>query len=53
MEVNPLPAPLAVAAAGPLRVELRLGSGQCYAKGCEPGEKQLNEEQRVIWVLPN
>ncbi|XP_061586849.1 zona pellucida sperm-binding protein 4-like [Cololabis saira] len=38
LEVNPLPSPLAVAAAGPLRVELRLGSGQCYAKGCVPDE---------------
>ncbi|KAM6919056.1 zona pellucida sperm-binding protein 4-like [Xenentodon cancila] len=42
MEVNPLPAPLAVAAAGPLRVELRLGSGQCYAKGCVPEEAAYN-----------
>ncbi|XP_018532158.1 zona pellucida sperm-binding protein 4 [Lates calcarifer] len=34
MEVNPLPPPVPVAAAGPLRVELRLGSGQCHSKGC-------------------
>ncbi|XP_037538164.1 zona pellucida sperm-binding protein 4 [Nematolebias whitei] len=34
LEVNPVPPPLSVAAAGPLRVELRLGSGQCHAKGC-------------------
>ncbi|CAL9688680.1 unnamed protein product [Knipowitschia caucasica] len=34
MEVNDVPAPLPVAAAGPLRVELRLGSGQCHGKGC-------------------
>ncbi|XP_055084541.1 zona pellucida sperm-binding protein 4-like [Periophthalmus magnuspinnatus] len=34
MEVNDVPAPLPVAAAGPLRVELRLGNGQCHTKGC-------------------
>ncbi|XP_032421034.1 zona pellucida sperm-binding protein 4-like [Xiphophorus hellerii] len=34
MEVNPVPPPLSVAAAGPLRVELRLGNGQCISKGC-------------------
>uniref|UniRef100_M4AP03 Zona pellucida sperm-binding protein 4 n=1 Tax=Xiphophorus maculatus TaxID=8083 RepID=M4AP03_XIPMA len=33
MEVNPVPPPLSVAAAGPLRVELRLGNGQCISKG--------------------
>ncbi|KAM4729032.1 zona pellucida sperm-binding protein 4-like [Anableps anableps] len=34
MEVNPVPPPVSVAAAGPLRVELRLGNGQCLSKGC-------------------
>ncbi|XP_013886629.1 zona pellucida sperm-binding protein 4 [Austrofundulus limnaeus] len=34
LEVNPVPPPLSVAATGPLRVELRLGSGQCHMKGC-------------------
>ncbi|KAJ0058806.1 hypothetical protein NL108_000528, partial [Boleophthalmus pectinirostris] len=34
MEVNDVPAPLSVAATGPLRVELRLGNGQCHTKGC-------------------
>lgn len=37
-EVNPLPPPVPVAAAGPLRVELRLASGQCHTKGCIEGE---------------
>lgn len=37
LEVNPVPPPLSVAAAGPLRVELRLGNGQCHAKGCVEG----------------
>ncbi|KAJ8251138.1 hypothetical protein GJAV_G00217730 [Gymnothorax javanicus] len=32
-EVNTVPPPLPVAAPGPLRVELRLASGQCEAKG--------------------
>nr|ALI16890.1 zona pellucida protein B [Thunnus orientalis] len=34
MEVNAVPPPVPVAAAGPLRVELRLGNGQCHSKGC-------------------
>ncbi|XP_008292744.1 zona pellucida sperm-binding protein 4-like [Stegastes partitus] len=34
LEVNDVPPPIPVAAAGPLRVELRLGNGECYAKGC-------------------
>ncbi|MEQ2187758.1 hypothetical protein GOODEAATRI_007864 [Goodea atripinnis] len=34
MEVNAVPPPMSVAAAGPLRVELRLGNGQCLSKGC-------------------
>ncbi|XP_071348631.1 zona pellucida sperm-binding protein 4-like [Trachinotus anak] len=34
MEVNALPPPVPVAAVGPLRVELRLGNGQCHSKGC-------------------
>nr|ALT10050.1 zona pellucida protein ZPB [Eleginops maclovinus] len=34
MEVNSVPPPVSVAAAGPLRVALQLGNGQCYSKGC-------------------
>ncbi|XP_078120438.1 zona pellucida sperm-binding protein 4-like [Sander vitreus] len=34
MEVNAVPPPVSVAATGPLRVELRLGNGQCHSKGC-------------------
>ncbi|XP_029970120.1 zona pellucida sperm-binding protein 4-like [Salarias fasciatus] len=34
MEVNDIPSPVSVAAAGPLRVALSLGSGQCRLKGC-------------------
>ncbi|KAI3374946.1 hypothetical protein L3Q82_021470, partial [Scortum barcoo] len=34
MEVNDVPPPVPVAAAGPLRVELKLGNGQCHSKGC-------------------
>ncbi|XP_053185341.1 zona pellucida sperm-binding protein 4-like [Scomber japonicus] len=34
MEVNAVPPPVPVAAAGPLRMELRLGNGQCHTKGC-------------------
>ncbi|XP_070829987.1 zona pellucida sperm-binding protein 4-like [Chaetodon trifascialis] len=34
MEVNAVPPPVSVAAAGPLRVELKLGNGQCHSKGC-------------------
>ncbi|KAJ8332127.1 hypothetical protein SKAU_G00428920 [Synaphobranchus kaupii] len=34
-EVNTVPPPLPVAAAGPLRVELRLASGQCDSKGAK------------------
>lgn len=33
-EVSGLPPPLPPAAPGPLRVELRLGNGQCTTKGC-------------------
>ena len=38
MEVNAIPPPLSVVASGPLRVELRLASGQCTTKGCEEGK---------------
>ncbi|XP_060940286.1 zona pellucida sperm-binding protein 4-like [Limanda limanda] len=38
LEVNDVPPPVPVAAAGPLRVELRLGNGQCYSKGCMEDE---------------
>uniref|UniRef100_A0A8C2ZMC2 Zona pellucida sperm-binding protein 4 n=1 Tax=Cyclopterus lumpus TaxID=8103 RepID=A0A8C2ZMC2_CYCLU len=34
MEVNAVPPPVPVAAAGLLRVELKLGNGQCLSKGC-------------------
>nr|BCD71173.1 egg envelope protein [Nettastoma parviceps] len=37
-EVNTVPPPLPVAAPGPLRVELRLASGQCEAKGEKGGK---------------
>lgn len=38
MEVKDVPPPMLVAAAGPLRVELKLGNGQCHTKGCVVGE---------------
>ncbi|XP_074545483.1 zona pellucida sperm-binding protein 4-like [Halichoeres trimaculatus] len=38
MEVNAVPPPVPVAAAGPLRVELKLGNGVCHAKGCAEEE---------------
>ena len=38
-EVNTVPPPLPVAAPGPLRVELRLASGQCDSKGAKGGVK--------------
>ncbi|KAM7379341.1 hypothetical protein PAMP_004903 [Pampus punctatissimus] len=34
MELNDVPPPVPVAAAGPLKVEIRLGNGQCHTKGC-------------------
>ncbi|XP_075325794.1 zona pellucida sperm-binding protein 4-like [Odontesthes bonariensis] len=34
IEVGLVPPPLPVAAPGPLRVELRLGNGECTSKGC-------------------
>nr|XP_057923247.1 zona pellucida sperm-binding protein 4-like [Doryrhamphus excisus] len=34
MEINALPPPVSVAAAGEIRVELRLGNGKCLSKGC-------------------
>ncbi|TNN45578.1 Zona pellucida sperm-binding protein 1 [Liparis tanakae] len=42
VEVGGLPAPPPVAAPGPLRVELRLGNGQCVAKGCVEEEAAYN-----------
>ncbi|XP_031433469.1 zona pellucida sperm-binding protein 4-like [Clupea harengus] len=39
VEVNAIPPPLSVVASGPLRVELRLASGQCTTKGCEEDEE--------------
>ncbi|XP_071767574.1 zona pellucida sperm-binding protein 4-like [Centroberyx gerrardi] len=38
VEVNLVPPPPPVAAAGPLRVELRLANGQCTTKGCAEEE---------------
>nr|CCK73159.1 zona pellucida sperm-binding protein [Dicentrarchus labrax] len=40
MEVNDVPPPVPVAAAGPLRVELKLGNGQCHSKGCVEEEEE-------------
>ncbi|XP_054631683.1 uncharacterized protein LOC129181055 [Dunckerocampus dactyliophorus] len=34
VEVLPVESPVSVAALGPLHVELRLGNGQCFTKGC-------------------
>lgn len=42
MEVNAVPPPVPVAVAGPLRVELRLGNGQCHSKGCVEGQWHKN-----------
>ncbi|XP_028329063.1 zona pellucida sperm-binding protein 4-like [Gouania willdenowi] len=42
LDVNDLPPPIPVAAAGPLQVDLRLGSGQCHAKGCVEEEAAYN-----------
>lgn len=45
LEVNDLPPPLSVAATGPLRVELKLGSGECRSKGCKEGERHKPERE--------
>ena len=53
-EVNTVPPPLPVAAPGPLRVELRLASGQCEAKG-EKGVKGCsdgNSTSRIYYNPP-
>ncbi|XP_077378199.1 zona pellucida sperm-binding protein 4-like [Festucalex cinctus] len=42
IEVNALPPPVPVAAGGPLRVELRLGNGECFSKGCVEEEAAYN-----------
>ncbi|XP_061695282.1 zona pellucida sperm-binding protein 4-like [Syngnathoides biaculeatus] len=42
VEVNDLPPPESVAAAGPLRVELRLANGECFTKGCVEEEAAYN-----------
>ncbi|XP_076140228.1 zona pellucida sperm-binding protein 4-like [Alosa pseudoharengus] len=39
VEVNTLPPPESVVVVGPLRVELKLGSGQCLTKGCVEDEE--------------
>lgn len=41
VEVNTVPPPRPVSAPGPLRVELRLANGQCFAKGCVEGNASL------------
>lgn len=48
MEVNDLPPPMSIAATGPLRVELKLGSGECQSKGCREGEQQRKPHE--CWV---
>ncbi|XP_049602452.1 zona pellucida sperm-binding protein 4-like [Syngnathus scovelli] len=42
VEVNALPPPVPVAAGGLLRVELRLGNGECLSKGCVEEEVAYN-----------
>ncbi|XP_068197057.1 zona pellucida sperm-binding protein 4-like [Antennarius striatus] len=42
MEVNAIPPPMPVAAAGPLRVELKVGNGYCRSKGCVEAEVAYN-----------
>lgn len=37
IDVGSVPPPNSVAAAGPVRVELKLANGQCVAKGCVEG----------------
>lgn len=37
IEVNTVPQPFPVAALGPIRVGIYLGSGQCTVKGCVEG----------------
>lgn len=55
MEVNVVPPPVPVAAAGPLRVELKLGNGQCHSKGCVEGECLKQPEQcqleQNLWCI--
>ncbi|KAF7664563.1 hypothetical protein LDENG_00172920 [Lucifuga dentata] len=56
IDMNALPPPLPVAAAGPLRVELRLANGQCHTKGCVEEEAAYSnyystEDYPVIKVL--
>lgn len=45
VEVNTVPPPPPVSQNGPLRVELRLASGQCSTKGCSDGEQ--NPEMQI------
>ena len=47
-DVNSLPPPLPVAALGPLRIELLLGSGQCYHKGCIEGKLSFTINLDII-----
>ncbi|RVE61936.1 hypothetical protein OJAV_G00175110 [Oryzias javanicus] len=51
LEVNPVPAPQPVAALGPLRVELRLANGQCFAKGCVEGKVLGRSDPNLILNL--
>ena len=52
-DVNSLPPPLPVAVIGPLRVELLLGSGQCFHKGCVEGKLSITFPSviRDIWMI--
>lgn len=50
-DVNDLPSPMSVAASGPLRVELKLGKGECTRKACPEGElleKHLFEDVKFL-----
>lgn len=38
IDVGVVPPPPGVAAPGPLRVELRIGNGECQTKGCVEGK---------------
>uniref|UniRef100_A0A3P8XU96 Zona pellucida sperm-binding protein 4 n=1 Tax=Esox lucius TaxID=8010 RepID=A0A3P8XU96_ESOLU len=56
LEINSVPAPVSVAALGPLRVELRLAKGACDTKGCKNESRSFasyytQEEFPVVKVL--
>lgn len=54
MDVNDLPPPVSVAASGPMRVELKLGRGECNRKGCKEGEvlEKCNHSDNDSKMLP-